>query len=146
MEDKVYTLQIPGRLPGLNEYITALDKSKYEGGKMKSEAETRIGWCIKKYLRGVKFTNPVAMQYEWHEKDCRRDKDNIAFAKKFVQDALVRNGVLKNDGWGYIDGFSDLFFIDKNNARIVVRIWEIQKSPIKIPTEQRCPVCGQLLG
>lgn len=49
----------------------------------------------------------------------------MAFAKKFVQDALVQCGVLKDDGWKYVVGFSDRFEVDKENPRIEVLIKEI---------------------
>ena len=55
----------------------------------------------------------------------RTGKDNIAFAKKFIQDALVKSRVLKNDGWNDIDGFSDDFRVDKKRPRVEVRIEEI---------------------
>lgn len=111
---------------------------------MKREVQEQIGWCIKKHLRGVQFTEPVNFVYEWHEKNCMRDKDNIAFAKKFIQDALVQYGVLKNDGWGEVADFSDQFFVDKHNARIVVRMWIAREGGIKIAGNERCPLCGAL--
>ena len=89
---------------------------------MKNQVESEIGWQIKKQLRGVKYSKPVYIAYTWIEPNRCRDKDNIAFAKKFIQDALVRNGVLKNDGWKEIDGFGDSFEVDKKNPRIEVEI------------------------
>ena len=51
-----------------------------------------------------------------------KDKDNIAFSKKFIQDALVLEGIIPGDGWKNIEGFVDNFFIDKQNPRIEVTI------------------------
>lgn len=124
----VRTLIIPGRLPGLNEYIDAERASRHMAAKMKRECQERIGWYIRKCLRGVTYRCPVVLGYTWIEKDRRRDKDNIAFAHKFIQDALVQYGVLSNDGWDQIAGFLDDFQVDKNNARIEVRIWEHEPS------------------
>lgn len=42
------------------------------------------------------------------------------------QDALVKEGILENDGWKDIVGFTDRFFIDKNNPRIEVEIEEAE--------------------
>ena len=42
-----------------------------------------------------------------------------------IQDALVECGVLQNDGWKNIVGFSDDFFVDPKNPRIEVDIEEI---------------------
>lgn len=123
-------LIIPGKLPGLNDYITAERASRFKAAKMKSETQTYISWCIRKCLRGVTFKRPVVMAYHWIEKDRKRDKDNIAFAKKFIQDALVQCGVIHNDGWAEIEGFSDEFSVDKNNVRVEVLIWEYEKGEI----------------
>ena len=38
---------------------------------------------------------------------------------------LVSAGVLKNDGWNDIEGFSDRFYIDKANPRVEVEITEL---------------------
>ena len=88
---KNYKLTIPGLLPGLNEYIDAerSHKGKYKAASMKRQAQNVIGYMIRTQLRGVRFTRPVVIRYLWIEPSRRRDKDNIAFAKKFIQDALV---------------------------------------------------------
>ena len=102
---KKYKLTIPGLLPGLNEYIDAERsyKGKYKAASMKRQAQNVIGYMIRTQLRGVRFTRPVVIRYLWVEPSRRRDKDNIAFAKKFIQDALVETGVLRNDGWSEIE-------------------------------------------
>jgi len=119
---KKYKLTIPGLLPGLNEYIDAERsyKGKYKAASMKRQAQNVIGYMIRTQLRGVRFTRPVVIRYLWVEPSRRRDKDNIAFAKKFIQDALVETGVLRNDGWSEIEGFSDDFALDPKNPRVEV--------------------------
>lgn len=106
---KKYKLTIPGLLPGLNEYIDAERsyKGKYKAASMKRQAQNVI-------------------RYLWVEPSRRRDKDNIAFAKKFIQDALVETGVLRNDGWSEIEGFSDDFALDPKNPRVEVTIEEYE--------------------
>lgn len=116
---------IPGKLPGLNEYIAAERKNKYQAAKLKRDTEKRIILAAKQQLCGVKFSCPVIMHYTWYEPNRRRDKDNIAFAKKFVQDAIVKCGVLKNDGWEEIEDFTDAFVVDARNPRVEVRIDEV---------------------
>lgn len=118
-------LTIPGSLPNLNDYINAERKNKYQAAAMKRQAERAVMLLAKSQLRGFKPTGPVWMTYRWIEKDKRRDKDNICFARKFIQDALVKAGVLQNDGWKEIAGFTDVFEVDKNNPRIVVEIIEV---------------------
>lgn len=125
---KKYKLTIPVLLPGLNEYIDAERsyKGKYKAASMKRQAQNVIGYMIRTQLRGVRFTRPVAIRYLWVEPSRRRDKDNIAFAKKFIQDALVEAGVLRNDGWSEIEGFSDDFTLDPKNPRVEVTIEEYE--------------------
>ena len=63
------------------------------------------------------------MAYRWFERDRKRDKDNVsAFGRKVIQDALVHTGVLKNDNWACVDGFSDQFEVDRKRPRIEVEI------------------------
>lgn len=111
---------IPGRLPGLNEYVKAERGNRYAAAKMKRETEELIRWAARRQLRGIRFSRPVRMRYHWYEPNTRRDKDNIAFARKFIQDALVGAGVLAGDGWEQIDGFTDRFFVDTNSPRVEV--------------------------
>lgn len=118
-------LIIPGRLPGANDYINAERRNKYAGAKLRKEKERRIEWEVRKQLAGIRFERPVIMHYHWFEPNRKRDKDNIAFAKKFVQDALVSAGVLKNDGWEYIAGFSDDFSVDRKNPRLEIEFEEV---------------------
>lgn len=120
----VYRLVVEGRLPGLNEYIAAERSNRYKAAKLKREAQEVIGYAIRTQLRGVRIRNPVAMRYLWVEANRKRDKDNITFARKFIQDALVEAGVLRNDGWKEIEGFSDSFAVDEKRPRIEVEITE----------------------
>lgn len=117
-----HTLTIPGTLPGLNEYIAAERSNRYKAAAMKRDTEQLITLYARSQLRGVQFTRPVMMHYSWVEPNRRRDKDNIAFARKFIQDALVRAGVLQGDGWSCIDGFADIFEVDQANPRVEVVI------------------------
>lgn len=117
-------LTIPGMLPGLNAYMDAERTNKYKAASMKKQAENVIGFMIKTQLQGVEFTRPVVIRYSWIEPNRRRDKDNIAFAKKFIQDSLVKMGVLKNDGWKEIEYFTDAFAVDAKNPRVEVTIEE----------------------
>ncbi len=118
-------MTIPGKLPGLNEYICAERANKYKAAKMKRASEDIVIFAARNCLRGVNIKKPVEMHYTWIEQSNRRDRDNIAFAKKFVQDALVSIGVLEDDDHKHVVGFTDRFQTDKNNPRIEVLIKEI---------------------
>ena len=121
-----YKLTIPGTLPGLNEYSTLERRNRYQAAEMKRKAEHVIMAEARRQLRCLRIKKPVSMEYLWVEKDRRRDKDNIAFAKKFVQDALVKAGVLENDGWRQIDHFADDFGVDPKRPRVEVTIREAE--------------------
>ncbi|MCX7774036.1 MAG: RusA family crossover junction endodeoxyribonuclease [Clostridia bacterium] len=120
-------LVIPGALPGLNEYIAAERQHRQKAAAMKKQYEHAIILLIKTQLRGVQFSGPVRMTYTWHEKDRRRDKDNVSsMGRKIIQDAMVKAGVLSNDGWAEIDSFQDNFSVDKRNPRIEITIEEVK--------------------
>jgi len=120
-----YLLTIPGTLPGLNEYIKAERSNKYKAAKMKSNAEEIITFAAWKCLKGIKIERPVRLEYTWYD-NTRRDYDNIAFAHKFVQDALVHNHNIKDDGRRFVKGFSDTFVDVKDDPRIEVKIREVE--------------------
>lgn len=120
-------LTIPGTLPNLNDFITAERIHRQRGAAMKRQAEQVVLLAARKCLRGVRFGKPVTMAYTWYEPNRRRDKDNVSgFGRKVIQDALVRAGVLPNDGWANIDGFSDAFRVDPKRPRIEVDIQEVE--------------------
>lgn len=115
-------LTIEGTLPGLNDYIRACRGNRYVGARMKDACEERVAWAIRSH--GIQpFTSKAQVGFLWIEPNMRRDKDNIAFGKKFILDALVTAGVLPlKDGWKGVEGFSDSFGIDRHNPRIEVTI------------------------
>jgi len=100
----------------LNSYIRAERANKYYSAKIKKEQTEMVGWIAK----GLKLTPPLHITFNWFCKNKRKDPDNIAFAKKFILDGLVMVGVLTNDGWGEIAGFTDVFKVDKKNPRVEI--------------------------
>lgn len=124
-----YRLVIENRLPSLNEYQYACRSHYSKGADMKRQWIMIVAAYIHQQLRDIHIDKRVIIEYKWYEPNKKRDLDNISgFGKKVIQDALVECDVLKNDGWGYIGGFSDTFFIDKENPRIEVYIKEITDS------------------
>lgn len=118
-------LTIKGRLPGLNEYIAACNSAYAEGNRMKQESVDLVMWHILSQMRGVRFTKPVFIMFTYYEPNKRRDHDNVSsFARKAIQDALVKCSTIKDDGWGYVTGHMDFFEVDKENPRIVVEFIE----------------------
>lgn len=118
-------LIVKGQIIGLNEYVRLCRGNKYAAAKSKKDIESVIMFCIKTQLKNVKFEKPVFLSFYWYAKNKKHDPDNIAFAKKFFFDALVKSGTISNDGWANIAGFKDSFFIDKFNPRVEVEISEV---------------------
>lgn len=118
-----YEFEIPGTLPNLNDYINACRKNRYMGAKMKRDAEEIAAASVRKALRGLRLHEPVNLAYEWAEPNRKRDKDNVAgFGMKVIQDALVRCGIIPDDGWEYVQGFRHTFRVDKKRPHITVII------------------------
>lgn len=91
---------------------------------MKRENQDIVAWCIKaQHL--TPMHDKVNVHFKWVEPNMRRDKDNIRFAAKFILDALVESGVIKNDNWAHIGDMSDEFLVNAANPRIVVDLEEI---------------------
>lgn len=121
------TFKINQKLPSLNEWWNALGSNKFVGYKFKRDIEEVIGWSIKQALTSKTLRKPngaVIINFEWHEKTKRRDADNIASAKKFILDALVKNGVLEDDSRKFVKGFYDKIIDDKEDY-VLVELIEI---------------------
>ena len=117
-----HTLIIQGNLPNLDDYTKACRSNKFAGAGMKKKAEKHITAHIMQQLKDIAFDKTVRLSFRWYESNKRRDLDNICFAKKFILDALVSNEIIIADGWKGVIGFTDEFFIDKENPRIEVDI------------------------
>ena len=120
-----YRLVIDGNLSNLNDYIKQLNINKFRGAELKRQSERLVITHIKRQLRNVKISKPVHIDYLWIEPNHKRDLDNIcSFGMKVIQDALVSSGVLENDGWKNIVGFTHRFAVDAKNPRIEITIKE----------------------
>jgi Holliday junction resolvase RusA-like endonuclease len=123
-EDKphTYKLTIPHELTDLNSYIQAERGNKFAAAGIK---ETMTHICSL-YARSLKpIDKRVKITFTWYCKNQKKDPDNIAFAKKFILDALVKSRILVNDGWKQIVGFTDYFEVDENKPRVEIEIREV---------------------
>lgn len=118
MENKI---EIPMRLPSLNQYIFECRKNKYAGANMKKQIEKDLAWYINKLPR---YDKPIQIHFHWIEENKRRDLDNICFAKKFILDALVKAGKLKDDNRNCVGGFTDTFEYAKE-SKVILEIKEV---------------------
>ena len=117
----MYHVEIPLKLPSLNEYTNANRTKSYKGAKMKKDVQA----AITPFLETLpKIEKPIRIHFTWVEGNKRRDYDNICFAKKFVLDALVENGYLSDDNRKIVTGFTDDFEYGKE-WKVVLCIEEV---------------------
>lgn len=115
-------ITIKGEMPDMNTYIKALATNRFVGGKIKQIATDQVAWVTKKYATS-KLQPPYHITFNWYCKDRKKDKDNISsMGRKCILDGLQKSGVIPQDSWNVVDGFSDFFFLDKENPRIEVII------------------------
>ena len=116
-----------GRLESLNPYINSQRGNKYGGANLK-KGQTKIVALSANGLEAIPDeAYPIKLSIVWYEKNKKRDPDNIVFAKKFILDGLQSVGVIRNDGWGEIASFSDVWRVDKLNPRVEIALsWSIQ--------------------
>jgi Holliday junction resolvase RusA-like endonuclease len=111
---------IPGALPGLNEIVAANRKSRYTGAEQKRDTQAFIAPFVPRPIATLR--SPVVVTIAWHEKDARRDPDNVNAGVKFVLDTLTALGVLVGDGRKHIAGITHRVTTDRANPRVEVTI------------------------
>lgn len=109
---------IKEKLPAFNEYQNMARANKYGHAAWKKKLTESIAQQIR--AAGITPVRSAHLTFIWIEKDKRRDKDNISFARKFILDALVLAGVLKNDGWAEVKGFAEEFSAEGRNEVVVI--------------------------
>ena len=116
-----YNFFIPGRLPGMNEIIKEARGNKYASAHEKKVNTVRVYNAIRLVFHGYKTMGKVWLSCNWVEKNKKRDPDNIVVAKKYICDGLVLAGLLKNDGWSQIAGFTDTWEVGEPGVWVEVR-------------------------
>lgn len=114
---------VHGRLPGLNELIAANRVNRYAGAQLKKETDTLIRLSIRAARgRGECWAvrDQCAVLFYWFERTHRRDLDNIFSAKKFILDAMVAEGLIKNDSQRYVGALCDRFTLEDDDGVTVV--------------------------
>ena len=114
-------LEIPMKLPSLNDYIRVCRTNKFQGAQFKRDLEERISYYL---LKIPEYKNPIKIHFLWVEGNKKRDLDNVCFAKKFILDAMVKLGKLKDDNRKYVVGFTDEFKYS-NETKVILEIEEI---------------------
>lgn len=114
-------LEIPYKLPSLNQYINECRKNRYAGATMKAAVEKDLALYINKLPT---YENPIKIHFLWIEGNKRRDLDNVCFAKKFILDCMVKCGKLKNDNRKCVTGFTDSFEYG-SETKVILDIKEV---------------------
>lgn len=114
---------IEGRFPGLNEYVAAERANRWKGAAMKERETARARRaCEGQGVPSFPPIRPVVVSFTWYEPNSRRDVDNVAFAKKFVLDGMVKAGVLRDDSRRYVEGCWDTVLTDRERPRVEVEV------------------------
>lgn len=127
----IQTFVIPGRLDGLNEYTAQNRGNRCCGNACKRRNEKLVRAAIRAACLEPMRT-PVRITAHWHEgrKPGSRqfralDRDNIRFAMKFIQDALVAEGIIDDDAFDKVDP-RDTYTKDRDDPHVVVVIEEVR--------------------
>lgn len=114
--------EIDMKLPSLNDYIRVCRRNKFEAANYKADIESQIALFLAKM---PKYSKPITIHFHWVEGNKRRDLDNIAFAKKFILDAMVKAGKLKDDNRRHVTAFTDTFAYG-NETKVILQISEAE--------------------
>lgn len=116
---------IKGNLESWNQIIAASKShwSKYASYKHKNTFNVALIIKSQKLKPVKKY--PIKLNFLWFVKDRRTDPDNLSSGgRKVIMDSLKVAQIIIDDGFKYIAGFTDEFYLDKNNPRIEVSIEE----------------------
>ena len=121
----MYSIILQGRFPSLNEYLAMTGRHPKRGGSFKKKDMEVMEWEIRTQMPRVELKTPVRFVYRFYEANKKRDKSNVAaYALKCFEDALQAVGALKNDNWAGVDSWITEFYVDRDNPRVEIDIYE----------------------
>lgn len=94
-------LECDQRLPTLNEYIKAVNGSRWAGASLKRKYTEELAWKFKKQAAGKTFNSHVTIFIDFYESNNRRDDDGVMHGMKYILDGLQEAGIIKNDSPKY---------------------------------------------
>lgn len=115
-------VEIPLKLPSLNDYIKHCRANKYVAAQFKTKIENEIGMFL---IDMPKYEKPIKIEFTWVEGNKKRDLDNVCYAKKHILDAMVKYGKLKDDNRNYVTNFIDKFEYGKE-FKVIMDITVVQ--------------------
>lgn len=111
-----------GEFTSLNEYVDAERSFRMNAANLKKFETQRVKLESIGVLPIPPEAYPVSISFTWYCKDKKKDPDNICFARKFILDGLQEAKILTGDGWKHIKHFSDDFYVDADDPRVVLDI------------------------
>ena len=113
-------------IPTLNEHVNANRINKFVAAKQKRETEEALMTEIWQQKIKRISSYPAGISYRIYAPDKRTDKMNrFATTAKFVEDALVKASVIRNDGWKDLTyPYPIVFEVDKEEPRVEVILYE----------------------
>ena len=130
------TYTIDMKLPSLNEYVNMCRSNRYQAASFKKRIEEEIILFLSKM---PKYVNPIKITFTWVEGNKKRDYDNICFAKKFILDAMVKAGKLKDDNRKCVTAFTDKF-AQGTHTRVILEIEEVPEVKIDCNVFNKCEI------
>ena len=128
-----YVFEVPGTLPTLNQYVDAERSNRLYAAKVKRQAQAEVRAAVG--AGAPCFEGAVDVWMLWVRPDMRSDKDNVAFAKKFVLDALQETGTIRKDSWKLCTPHDFGFTVNKANPRTLVLVQDAWELPPIDPAE-----------
>jgi Holliday junction resolvase RusA-like endonuclease len=111
---------IIGPMPSLNDWVG--NRTRWHYRAVKAEWSGTIRYRIKHAK--LKPMACAFVSFAWHEKNRKRDPDNIMSAQKFILDALVEAKILPDDGWDEVLGLTHTFSVEPANPGVLVTLRE----------------------
>ena len=133
MKHKVIISKKNGTFPieGLNELLGGRiynHRTKKYHNPVKTDNDKVCLMAIRKCLGNLKIDNPIKCTYYVFVKDKKHDRGNIhAAVEKSFLDALQTARVIKNDGFDDVLDSEFHTYVDRDNPRVVVEIFEVEK-------------------
>jgi hypothetical protein len=120
--DKVLEAFIPGLFPSLNDILRVRSQDRRHGW---SDVKRSCENAVAKVIGAAKMIPkvPYRVEFEWVEWNIRRDPDNVASGGcKPIFDALIKIGIIEDDGWDYFGEIIHRYSIAKTKDDIGVHV------------------------
>lgn len=119
---QILKFTVYGTLPDMNEIIKVSKSHFAVYAKLKKKHTQQVVDSIKE-LPAVQSADFL---FQWYLPNKRKDPDNVAAGgTKMLLDGIVEAGVLPNDGYKQVKQITHKFYVDKDNPRIEVTIFEV---------------------